>query len=114
MSAIARYFLAEGTHVGGYDRVRSKVSIALEEAGAEIIYEDKPELIPDRYRSPREVQVVYTPAIHEDNHIRQYYAQHDYEQVKRAVVLGQITVSYTHLTLPTILRSCRSRWSPYH
>ena len=24
------------------------------------------------------------------------------------------TVSYTHLTLPTILRSCRSRWSPYH
>ena len=22
-------------------------------------------------------------------------------------------VSYTHLTLPTILRSCRSRWSPY-
>ena len=23
-------------------------------------------------------------------------------------------VSYTHLTLPTILRRCRSRWSPYH
>ncbi|CQB87160.1 D-alanine--D-alanine ligase [Chlamydia trachomatis] len=91
MSAIARYFLAEGAHVGGYDRVRSKVSIALEEAGAEIIYEDKPELIPDKYRLPREVQVVFTPAIHEDNHIRQYYTQHGYEQVKRAVVLGQIT-----------------------
>ena len=27
---------------------------------------------------------------------------------------GSTTVSYTHLTLPTILRSCRSRWSPYH
>ena len=27
---------------------------------------------------------------------------------------GTGTVSYTHLTLPTILRSCRSRWSPYH
>ena len=24
------------------------------------------------------------------------------------------TVSYTHLTLPTIVRECRSRWSPYH
>ena len=24
------------------------------------------------------------------------------------------TVSYTHLTLPTIPRWCRSRWSPYH
>ena len=23
-------------------------------------------------------------------------------------------VSYTHLTLPTIIRECRSRWSPYH
>ena len=29
------------------------------------------------------------------------------------IVRGQ-SVSYTHLTLPTILRSCRSRWSPYH
>ena len=24
------------------------------------------------------------------------------------------TVSYTHLTLPTTCRVCRSRWSPYH
>ena len=23
-------------------------------------------------------------------------------------------VSYTHLTLPTTLSTCRSRWSPYH
>ena len=29
-------------------------------------------------------------------------------------LLGGLPVSYTHLTLPTILRSCRSRWSPYH
>ena len=25
-----------------------------------------------------------------------------------------ITVSYTHLTLPTTWSRCRSRWSPYH
>ena len=25
-----------------------------------------------------------------------------------------IPVSYTHLTLPTTLTECRSRWSPYH
>ena len=24
------------------------------------------------------------------------------------------TVSYTHLTLPTMMATCRSRWSPYH
>ena len=29
-------------------------------------------------------------------------------------VLTQETVSYTHLTLPTIHVECRSRWSPYH
>ena len=27
---------------------------------------------------------------------------------------GSITVSYTHLTLPTTCTPCRSRWSPYH
>ena len=27
---------------------------------------------------------------------------------------GIDTVSYTHLTLPTIALLCRSRWSPYH
>ena len=27
---------------------------------------------------------------------------------------GSRPVSYTHLTLPTTCRGCRSRWSPYH
>ena len=27
---------------------------------------------------------------------------------------GSTPVSYTHLTLPTTLHECRSRWSPYH
>ena len=27
---------------------------------------------------------------------------------------GGMSVSYTHLTLPTIAAECRSRWSPYH
>ena len=27
---------------------------------------------------------------------------------------GANAVSYTHLTLPTTARRCRSRWSPYH
>ena len=25
-----------------------------------------------------------------------------------------LSVSYTHLTLPTTIKPCRSRWSPYH
>ena len=30
------------------------------------------------------------------------------------LLIGMVTVSYTHLTLPTITSGCRSRWSPYH
>ena len=30
------------------------------------------------------------------------------------IALTYISVSYTHLTLPTIRLTCRSRWSPYH
>ena len=29
-------------------------------------------------------------------------------------VIGYASVSYTHLTLPTTVQGCRSRWSPYH
>lgn len=91
MSAIARYYLYYGYPVAGYDRIRSKVSAALEEAGAEIIYEDAPEKIPELFRVPNPVKVVYTPAIHMDNHIRQYYEAHGYVQHKRSVILGEIT-----------------------
>ena len=39
----------------------------------------------------------------------------DLNLMKNNQTLTSITaVSYTHLTLPTIQRSCRSRWSPYH
>ena len=33
---------------------------------------------------------------------------------KIANATGYDAVSYTHLTLPTKSRECRSRWSPYH
>ena len=29
-------------------------------------------------------------------------------------ILGSYAVSYTHLTLPTMSTTCRSRWSPDH
>ena len=28
--------------------------------------------------------------------------------------INSVSVSYTHLTLPTKSDECRSRWSPYH
>ena len=39
---------------------------------------------------------------------------HDVLKEKLALLEAFIPVSYTHLTLPTTARRCRSRWSPYH
>ena len=36
------------------------------------------------------------------------------EDGKEPFVFASDSVSYTHLTLPTIHVECRSRWSPYH
>ena len=46
-----------------------------------------------------------------------YYVHEDYLGRKRQFFEnsgGSLPVSYTHLTLPTKGRTCRSRWSPYH
>ena len=91
MSALARYFLLSGCKVGGYDRVRTPITIALEELGGEIIYEDDDRLIPESYRTPGDVRVVFTPAIHEDNHLRQYYIRAGIREWKRSEVLGEIS-----------------------
>ena len=40
--------------------------------------------------------------------------RHNTDSNQTAFMTSIDSVSYTHLTLPTILRSCRSRWSPYH
>ena len=36
------------------------------------------------------------------------------QYIKKIIHHDQVAVSYTHLTLPTIIPECRSRWSPYH
>ena len=41
MSALARYFKAQGCTVNGYDRTRSELTKELEEEGIGIIYDDE-------------------------------------------------------------------------
>ena len=36
------------------------------------------------------------------------------EGTQLQILKSSIPVSYTHLTLPTNVSMCRSRWSPYH
>ena len=46
------------------------------------------------------------------------YVEGRFYATEHAVVVDTFcktnAVSYTHLTLPTTLHECRSRWSPYH
>ena len=53
---------------------------------------------------------------HIDHHraLRKGFGEVVYGQDKSAAQIATIAVSYTHLTLPTMSTTCRSRWSPYH
>ena len=57
----------------------------------------------------------HVPAAHMDAYYH-YFDELSSQPFDGLIVTGAPVepVSYTHLTLPTILRSCRSRWSPYH
>ena len=86
MSALARYFVAKGCVVSGYDKTKTILTEALSELGIDIHYEDSIDLL-DKNASV----VVYTPAIPESHRELAYYRANGYEVVKRSDVLGWIT-----------------------
>ena len=67
MSALERYFLALGKHVGGYDRTPSELTNVLIEEGIKIHFEDSVELIPEVFLDKTTTLVVITPAIPADH-----------------------------------------------
>jgi UDP-N-acetylmuramate--alanine ligase len=86
MSALARYFVAKGCVVSGYDKTKTILTEALSELGIDIHYEDSIDLL-DKNASV----VVYTPAIPDSHRELAYYRANGYEVVKRSDVLGWIT-----------------------
>ena len=93
MSALARYFLAHGKHVAGYDRVESALTRELVAEGCEIIYRDAPDDIASSFLQIDKVLVVYTPAISSDNLIFNFFKDKGFSLKKRAEVLGILTHS---------------------
>ena len=91
MSALIRYFLSQGKAVGGYDRTPTPLTQALIAEGAQIHYEDCPDLIPAAFRSPDDTLVVYTPAIPADHQELQWLRRQGHTVMKRSEVLGLIT-----------------------
>lgn len=92
MAALERYFLAKGKHVAGYDRTPSELTDALRSEGIDIVFSDDPGLIPAGMLSPAESLVVYTPAVGNDNRILTRFRSLGFDPVKRAKVLGMITM----------------------
>ncbi len=89
MSALARYFLAQGKKVAGYDRRSSLVTDGLEKLGAEITFSDKTGEIPEKFKNKQETLVVYTPAI-KNSPILSFFQAGAYEIYKRSAILGTI------------------------
>lgn len=92
MANLVRYYLANKFNVAGYDRTPSDLTRALSEEGAQIVYDDIADLIPVEFRNPKDTLVVYTPAIPNDNNILGYFRANGFEIIKRAALLGKITL----------------------
>lgn len=91
MANLVRYWLANGAAVAGYDRTSTQLTDSLRAEGADIIFTDDPELIPEPFRDPKETLVVYTPAVPADNRILSYFRSGGFRVIKRAALLGEIT-----------------------
>jgi len=91
MSALARYFNAQGIKVAGTDRHRSELTCNLEAEGISVLYSSEVEDIPQEIREDKTSLIVYTPAISVKNPQYQYFVAEAYTIKKRAQVLGDIT-----------------------
>ncbi|GHT74628.1 UDP-N-acetylmuramate--L-alanine ligase [Bacteroidia bacterium] len=91
MSNLARYFLANGKNVAGYDKVESALTRQLNAEGAQIHYEDNVNLIPEIFKDKENTLVVYTPAVPSDHSELDFFRRNGFILMKRAQVLGEIT-----------------------
>ena len=61
----------------------------------------------------REETLIFTSGATESNNMALKGATYQKKPFGKTIITS-VPVSYTHLTLPTIIPECRSRWSPYH
>ena len=91
MAALVRYYLSKGCRVAGYDRTETDLTKELIAEGAEIVYDDSDDLIPDYCRDKESTLVVYTPAVPANHPGLTYFRDNGFDVMKRAQVLGLIT-----------------------
>jgi UDP-N-acetylmuramate--alanine ligase len=92
MSALARFFLASGKSVSGYDKTETELTGELQREGIEIHFEESVSGIPEVVKSSpvENVLVVWTPAVPVDHAELVWLKQNGFTIMKRAQVLGLI------------------------
>lgn len=91
MSALARYFVAKGLNVGGYDKTKTDITNALVDLGVSIHFEDDVKQIDARFLDVKTTQIIYTPAIPKSHTELNYFNSNGFHVMKRSQVLGEIT-----------------------
>lgn len=94
MSAIARYFHAQGIRVSGYDKTPSPLTDELSASGMQVSFDDSVEALPQSVKEASdEVLLVYTPAIPAQHAQKKFFEAQGRRLYKRSEVLGLITQS---------------------
>ena len=91
MSALARYFNSKGFQVAGYDRTETKLTADLQTEGIQICFNEALSYVPSEFMNPKSTQIVLTPAIPENHPQLVYFRENNFNILKRAQVLGNIT-----------------------
>lgn len=91
MSALARYFKANGKNVAGYDKTKTPITNDLVSLGIAIHFEDEVENIPSEFLSKEKTIVVFTPAIPKNHKEFNFLKKEGFRILKRAEILGKIT-----------------------
>ncbi len=94
MSALARYFMAKGVRITGYDKTPSDITTKLTKEGARIHFED------DVAKIPEDIDlVIYTPAIPPDLEEFVHLNKSGTPCLKRSKVTGMITKGKTTVAI---------------
>lgn len=99
MSALARYFVANGKQVEGYDKTPTEITTSLQNLGVSIHFEDDFNNIPTSFLNTEHTLVVYTPAMPKEHSELNYFKSNGFQVLKRSAVLGEITRQTTCLAV---------------
>lgn len=91
MSSIALFFLNNNKLVGGYDKIKTDLTLRLSQSGAKIHYESKKSNIPIEFLDKSSTLIVYTPAISKNDIELNFFIENGYEIFKRSEILGLIS-----------------------